>query len=141
MSVEKAIIEQWGKYFPLTSLVPLTRVWVGNIPERDDQGTAIDPQTSMPYISLVVNPKQKVTRTNSNIITNGVVKFLIFAQTRPEVKTIAQAISDHFNRISFPWSRGTMQDMRPGPESYEEDEEYASWLADMDCTFLLLEKK
>ncbi len=137
MSVEQAIHERWNLYRPLTDLVAADHLWTGNVPERDASGNAIE----IPYASMLAQPKQQVTRSSSgNIVTNGTVTFMIWAATLDAVKRIIVEVVDHFNRATFDWSQGKMLDMKPGLESYEEDQERDSiWLGTLDFDFLLLQ--
>lgn len=139
MSVEQAIHEQWSSYMPLTRLVAAAKVFTGNIPERDGSDASIDP----PYVSLITSPKQQVTRTSGgNIITVGQVTFSIWCATLAAVKEIIAQIVDRFNRATFNWSQGKMLDMRPGLESYEEDQELDSiWLGSLAFDFTLLQNQ
>jgi hypothetical protein len=137
MSVEQAIHERWSMYRPLTDLVSAAKLYTGYVPERDSSGAEID----IPYVSMLANPKQTVTRTSGgNIITNGTVSFSIWAASFAAVKQIIAEVVDYFNRATFDWSQGKMLDMKPGLESYEEDEERDSiWMGTLDFEFLLLQ--
>jgi hypothetical protein len=137
MSVEKAIYERWTGFMPLLSLVPADRLYTGKVPDRDPN----DEEVVLPYVGVLAMPKQSTQRTSSgNIITNGVVKFAVFAETLGDWKRIVRAIVSCFNRADFDWSQGKMLDMKPGTEDYDEDADDGVWEGEQVFDFTLLQR-
>jgi hypothetical protein len=87
----------------------------------------------LPYVSIDLEGDSETVRTSSGtILSNARIRFSVFAATYDAAQRIAFAIADHFNRASFPWSRGRVLDMKPANRQEEVDSERGSWMIAMD---------
>lgn len=134
MSVEQAIHERWENTFPLTALVPINRIYTGQVPATDDE----EEDVTRPYVGVMVDPKEENIRTSSKrLLSKGNCLFGIYADTLGEVKAIVREIVNSFNRSDFAYSQGTILDMRPGTESYQQDPDDGVWQGTLAMSFLL----
>lgn len=104
MSVEQAIHEHWGAYKPLADLVSDANVFTG-----EAKG-----ELTLPYVTLERIGDTESRRTSEGTILETVqLRFNVWGETLDQVKKVGDAISDHFNRLDFDWSRGKVCDCKP----------------------------
>lgn len=109
MSIQQAVHEHWGKYKPLTDLVPTASVYTGNVPRQDADGVLL----SLPWVNLETQGDSETVRTSEGTqITTAQLEVNIFAEKYQDAKDISEVLLDHFDRAEFNWSRGRVLDMK-----------------------------
>jgi hypothetical protein len=98
MNIEQTLRQRWASHEPLTTLVPLARLWTGDAP----------PSAELPFVVLdVMRITPHLTTSNGRLIEHATVRFTVFGGELDVAAQVGRAIEQRFERTSFALDEGT----------------------------------
>jgi hypothetical protein len=98
MNIEQNLRQRWASHEPLTTLVPLARLWTGGAP----------PSAELPFVVLdVTRITPHLSTSSGRLIEHVAIRFAVVSGELDSAAQIARAIEQRFERTSFALDEGT----------------------------------
>jgi hypothetical protein len=109
VSIERAILEAWGRHRPLAAVAPLERVFAGPVPPPPADGRP----TTVPYVALERLADVTHVRTSSRRgLSVEALRMRVVAATLEAALEIAELARQRFTAFGAEMAAGVIQDMR-----------------------------
>ena len=103
MNLEQTIRQRWASYEPLTTLVPLARMWTGGS----------SPSAELPFVVLdVTRIGSHLTTSSGRLIQHAALRFSVYSSELEAAAQIIHEIERRFERAAFAIDEGSVLDMR-----------------------------